>query len=99
MSRWVSNRWACTKLLFWDPQGITKKTKTSKWIFCKLLITKRFQTQQKLKSMLWRALYFITQHQKLQEIDGLQARHLQLASCLQFMGHKEVGFSQHTHNC
>ena len=24
MSKWVSNHWACTKLLFWDPQGITK---------------------------------------------------------------------------
>ena len=28
----------------------------------------------------------------MQEIDGLQVRHLQLASCLHFMGHIEVGF-------
>ena len=28
----------------------------------------------------------------MQEIDGLQIRRLQLASCLNFMGHEEVGF-------
>ena len=27
-----------------------------------------------------------------QEIEGLQVRHLQLASCLHFMGHDEVVF-------
>ena len=34
-----------------------------------------------------------------QEIDGLQVRHLQLASCLRFMGHKEAGFKLDTYDC
>lgn len=32
------------------------------------------------------------------EIDGLQVRHLQLASYLHFMGHKEVGFRLDAYN-
>ena len=33
-----------------------------------------------------------------QKIDGLQVRHLQLTSCLHFMGQEEVGFRQDTYN-
>lgn len=35
----------------------------------------------------------------MQEIDGLQIRCLQLASCLHFMRHEEVGFRLDTYNC
>ena len=31
-----------------------------------------------------------------QEIEGLQVRHLQLSSCLHFMGHEKVGFRHDT---
>ena len=30
--------------------------------------------------------------------DGVQVRHLYLASCLYFMGHEEVGFRPDTYN-
>ena len=34
----------------------------------------------------------------MQEIDGLQVRHLQLASCLPVMGQEEEGFRLDTYN-
>ena len=33
-----------------------------------------------------------------QEVDGLQVRHLQLASCLHFIGQEKVGFRVDAYN-
>ena len=35
----------------------------------------------------------------MSKIDGLQVRHLQLASCFHFMGHKDVGLRLDAYNC